>query len=250
MTDADEFFQQESAPLEDNGNLAEEPCCDEDHIQNPSDSDIDSDREDKMAGSLAEDARSCAEDPITIASFEETSAESIAEDNSTDVFLEQILETLERLEGLFSAKIDRSEYELETLKKQSEEIQEYKSDLYASILTPVLKPLSRMHSYMKRALLKAQADDADSIAIDEFEFAFEDLTEVIEDNGVEIRTYEAGCPFESSCMKITSQVEVSDQEMNKTVSLVSSDAYIFKSGVLEKARTVVNVYSSEQSSSG
>ncbi len=162
--------------------------------------------------------------------------------------LDQILESLNNLESMFAAKIDRSEYELETLKKQSEEIQGYKADLHASILMPVLKPLARMHSYMKRAISKAEAENADSVSLDEFEFAFDDLTEVIEDNGVEVRVFEDGCPFESNCMKITSQVDVADPEKNKTVNSASSDAYIFKNTVLEKARTVVNVYSNGQSS--
>lgn len=53
--------------------------------------------------------------------------------------------------------------------------------------------------------------------------------------------------FESNYMKISGQNKVVEPEKNKTVSVVSSDAYIFKNTVLEKARTVVNVYSDEQS---
>lgn len=170
-------------------------------------------------------------------------------DDPIDKALEQIVEALNNLEQLFTAKIDRSEYELETLKKQSEEIQEYKADLYVSMLTPVLKPLARTHAHMKRAILKAQANEADTIPLVEVEFTLDDLSELIEDAGVEIRTFDEGDPFEVNAMKITGQTQVMEPEKNKTVNSVSSDAYIFKNTVLEKARTIVNVYSEDQAPS-
>lgn len=201
-----------------------------------------------------EAAAELSTDDINTRPFESISDsnESIPEDknddqSSWDGATEQIIEMLNKLEGMFAAKIDRSEYELETLKKQSEEIQEYKADLYASILASVLRPLVKTHAYMKRAILKTQASGADSIPLDEFEFAYDDVNDVIEDSGVEIRSFEKGDLFESNYMKISGQNKVVEPEKNKTVSVVSSDAYIFKNTVLEKARTVVNVYSDEQS---
>lgn len=247
MTDEEVLSTQDGTAPRGEESPFEDSLLKEDSSQGSSDSLVGSEPENILIESPSDD---CGFGPETYASCNpigDDFADEGSDSRSTDAMLEQILETLHRLEGAFAAKIDRSEYELETLKKQSEEIQEYKADLYASILAPVLRPLVKTHAYMKRAILKTQASGADSIPLNEFEFAYDDVNDVIEDSGVEIRSFEKGDLFESSYMKISGQNKVAEPEKNKTVSVVSSDAYIFKNTVLEKARTVVNVYSDEQS---
>lgn len=241
---------QENTSSVDEESASEELLSEEHANQCELNSDIDLSRDDEgIDDSYADGYAPCVEEPVSCDSTENDFATKDDVNRPADTTMEQVFETLHRLETMFAAKIDRSEYELEALKKQSEEIQEYKADLYASILTPVLKPLARTHAFMKRAISKACAGNADSVALDEFEFAFDDLSEVIEDCGVEVRTFEEGSSFEASVMKITGQNKVADPEKNKTVSSASTDAYVFKDTVLEKARTIVNVYSEEQSSS-
>lgn len=244
MTETDVSFSENNASSQENGELLEDALLNEAQAQNaPNYSDgFDQENEVIHEPLSNNDGLSSIE---SILCDSEKDGEENSSCHSVDIALEQILEKLNDLDRMFTAKIDRSEYELETLKKQSEEMQEYKADLHASILAPVLKPLARTHAFMKRAITKAHSENTDSIPLAEFEFAFDDLSEVIEDSGVEVRSFEEGSPFEANLMKITGQNKVSEADKNKTVNSATSDAYILKGTVLEKARTIVNVFSDE-----
>lgn len=144
-----------------------------------------------------------------------------------DVTLDDVEARLAVLEGLFRAKIDRTEYEVETLRKQSDEMQGYRNDLFAKVMHPLLREVARIHSGIKQVL--AHADDSELIGAVAVEAYVDDLADLLSDYGIEEYAPEPGSSFVSGLCKIASKQETSDEALIGTIAELKSPGYMLES---------------------
>lgn len=158
--------------------------------------------------------------------------------------LDAIEATLAELAGLFRAKIDRSEYELETLRRQSDEIQEYRADLYGKLTLPLLQGIIQVHAgMMKTAERFARTEDGQegAVPISTVEIFCEELEDLLGDNGVERFAVATGDAFVSGDMRIIGKVTTADEALVGTVADTASDGYRLGAKVIAPARVKVHV---------
>lgn len=138
MTGQDPFITDSNSTSIDCENVTDEYCETDGFKQNAQDPENSFEQDNVVITDDAlrkpmQDDEACIEEAPSDVQVEAAPVNESGDNQEKDKVFKQVLETLTRLEDMFTAKIDRSEYELETLKRQSEEIQEYKLDLYASI---------------------------------------------------------------------------------------------------------------------
>lgn len=145
-----------------------------------------------------------------------------------DALLDDVTARIAMLEELFRTKIDRTEYEVETLRKQSEEIQEYRTDLYAKLTHPLLREVARIRAGMMQALKSVDAEGLVCASV--IEAYADDLADVLLDYGIEDYVPEPGDKFVSGICKIAGKQETDDLALVGTIVETKAQGYRMQSG--------------------
>ena len=158
--------------------------------------------------------------------------------------LDAIEAALAELARLFRTKIDRSEYELETLRKQSDEIQEYRADLYGKLTLPLLQGIVQVHAGMMKTVERfahMEDDREGAVPISTVEVFCEELEDLLSDNGVERFSVAPGDAFVSGDMRIIGKVATTDEALIGTIAAAASDGYRLNGKSIAPARVKVHV---------
>lgn len=180
---------------------------------------------------------------------EEAIGDNLAErDQTTDdegpVTLDDVMDRIGGLEDLFKSKISRSGYEEQVLKRYSDEIHEYKSDLYKKITLPLLKEIIAVRdaacSMLERA--RSEATTGATIGIDSVEFICDMLETALDNYGVTVRHSEIGEIPEKGTDRPIGRVKTATREEHGTIAVVMNDAYLMDGKCIAPAKVKVFAY--------
>ena len=115
-------------------------------------------------------------------------------DDAEQITLDDVVDRISSLEELFKSKISRSEYEEQVLKRYSDEIHEYKSDLYKKITLPLIKEIIGVRDATCAILERARNEESagTTVGIDSVEFICDMLETALDNYGVTVRRPEVG----------------------------------------------------------
>lgn len=203
----------------------------------------------ETAGVTAADmpAQETAPQPSSEASEDEDSpvSEGDMEGHTTGTLrifraLENLEEVVHQLSQQFAKKIDRTEYEMAALERQTKEIERYRDDLYGQIVTPLLLKIIEVADKAQLTVSYAQASgeklDAKDLAV-----YVDMLREILGDYRVAPLTPEVGDRFASTSCRILNRVPTGDKSLHKTIAEVVNGGYELNGRTISPA--AVRVYS-------
>lgn len=203
--------------------------------------------EEKASAEEADERNGACEEAT--ATNEEAIGESLTERDQTaaderQVTLDDVMDRIGGLENLFKLKITRSEYEAQVLKRYSDEIHEYKSDLYKKITLPLLKEIIAVRDAACSMVERAHNEAATGAAfgIDSLEFICDMLESALDNYGVIVRHPEIGEIPHKGTDRPIARVETSTHEEHGTIAAVMNDAYLMDGKCIVPAKVKVFVY--------
>lgn len=170
-------------------------------------------------------------------------SESAEEDQAVLDALTGLEEKMDALTSLFKAKIEHSEYELEVARRYSEELQEYRNDLYQSIIDPLLRKVVTLAAGMAKAEEMAARREEDVVSLDSFALYREELEELLADYDIETYVPSEGDEFVSGEHKIASKgIPTTDETKARCIAAVKSKGYKSPTQVYAPAKVSVFIY--------
>lgn len=155
--------------------------------------------------------------------------------------LDQLAGEVRDLQGMFATKILRSESEAQINARLHGELQNYKADVYAKLLKPVLHDLITVREHILRLAAKqrSQPPEDQRVSLDTFASFADDLGQILEENDVEIHHSEPGSTFVPGLQQIVAKIDSDDPDAHRTIASVSGDGYSFQNRPLAPQRVTV-----------
>lgn len=158
--------------------------------------------------------------------------------------LRRLAEGLEGLGTQFAEKLRHVAHEEKVVDRLHAELQQYKGDLYAQLLRPLLLELVRIRDSMVRRVQRLQALPAEeqSVSLQEFESYAQDIGLLLENNEVEIYAAQVGQPFAPQRQRATQRMPTGHKALHGVVESTVSDGYLYGQRVLAPAQVAVYQY--------
>lgn len=163
------------------------------------------------------------------------------EDDAEQATLDYVVKRIDSLEDLFRSKISRSEYEEQVLKRYSDEIHEYKSDLYKKITLPLIKEIIGVRDATCSILERAH-DNETGVSIDSVEFICDMLETALDNFGVSVQRPEIGGLPEKGTQRPIGRVKTAIREDHGAIAAVMNDAYLMDGKCVSPAKVKVFAY--------
>lgn len=157
--------------------------------------------------------------------------------------LSSVEERLGGLSELFDGKIARNEHEIATMKRMSEEVQEYRDGLYEKLTLPLIRDLVDARDALGSICDRyAQSPEAADV-IAEVEVCRSMLADRLARQSVEVVASSPGDEFLSFKHKIVGKVGTDDPDLQGRLAEVSGDSYRLGESYISPA--LVKVYALE-----
>lgn len=159
--------------------------------------------------------------------------------------LEHVSEQVEQLAKQFEERFLYDEKQEKIMDQMHAELQNYRNDLYASLIKPILIDIIEVVDNIRKAGItyaakgKEQAEAA--FVITDF---IEDLHYILSNYGVDIYKATAGEPFIPVRQRILSTIATNNLELNGKVSESMGFGYFYKGKVLWPEKVTVYKYQS------
>lgn len=183
---------------------------------------------------------------FTVADGELTSDDSLkveqAESCTDQATLHEVVKRIDDLESLFRAKISRSEYEEQVLKRYSDEIHEYRGDLYKKITLPLIKEIIGVRDAACSMVEQAHIKEETTVDIDSVEFICDMLETALGSYGVTVRRPEVGRELEKGLERPVGRVKTATIDEHGTIADFMNDSYLMDGKCISPAKVKVFVY--------
>ncbi len=162
---------------------------------------------------------------------------------NTEETLYIVLQQIEQLHKKFDSKIQKSETQDILVKKLYAEVQEYKKDLYSTMMKPLLMEFIQMRNNILKMGLSLEKKDKNAvISVKDFlSFAY-DIEDVLENYNIEIFSSNFGEEFDPRRQKVLKKQVTDDENLHKKIAKSVSDGYIYGSRIMVKEAVVVYAY--------
>lgn len=161
--------------------------------------------------------------------------------SSSDDVQDEVLEAVEKLDGRlaslegllgelsekFESKISRNSHEAAVLKGMSDEMQEYRDDLYSKLTLPLVRDIIEVREALRGALARYEGADepcGDTLA-EEVKVCCSMLADSLGRNAVEIVPSSEGDDFVSFKHKIVGKVHTDKKSKHGKLAEVAGDSY-------------------------
>ncbi len=156
----------------------------------------------------------------------------------------ELLSTVEQqignLSSQFESKIARNEHEVATMKRMSDEVQQYRDDLYAKLTLPLIRDMIEARDALGSICQRYAHDPDKADVISEINVCRSMLADRLGRQSVEVVTSSEGDEFLSFRHKIVGKVHTSDPSLQGRIAEVSGDSYRLGDQYLSPA--MVKVY--------
>ncbi len=174
-----------------------------------------------------------------------TSPENREEKDEVEKKLGRISEHLEQLTKDFEERFLYDEKQEKIIDQMHGELQNYRNDLYASLVKPVLIDIIEVVDNIRKAGVTYGAKGVNEAAAAGIIMDFiEDLHYILTNYGVDIYKATAGDPFIPVRQRILSTVATNNLELNGKVSESMGFGYFYKGKVLWPEKVTVYKYQS------
>lgn len=205
-------------------------------------------------GSTAETSPADADEPVSDAAADgdvEPSACPSAEEEDLDQASEpSIADVVERLDVLseqFKSRIARSEYEDQMLKRYSDEIHEYRADLFKKITLPLIKEIIGVRDAACAMIERASDQDASrTSSIDSIAFLRDMLETALDNYGVTVHESQIGALPVKGADRPIGRVKTADSAAHGTIAAVLNDAYFMDGKCISPAKVKVFAFESPE----
>lgn len=157
--------------------------------------------------------------------------------------LSKLGEDMAELKGMFSDRIARTDYETATMKKLSDEVQDYREDLYRKLTLPFMKDLIEIRNALMSTAEGAKAKGEETVPLSVIEMFGNMVRDSLESHGVRTIEPAKGEKLDAACHKTIGRVPTADVDLQGTVVSCSSDCYMLGEDCLSPA--LVTVYCRE-----
>lgn len=155
---------------------------------------------------------------------------------------------LAELSKLFDNRIMHAEHEEKVIDRMHKELQQYKQDLYAQILRPVLLDIATTRDSILTTAARRTANGQTEIPANLFSsYAEGDLYDILEKNEVEIYHSKPGTAFDALRQRAIHKTPTQDAALHGKIASSFSGGYLYHNRVLSPEKVSVYVF---QASSG
>lgn len=199
-----------------------------------------------------------AEDPLRaisqqlsqLASLQKTLEGAVTDQQNTVAMLCERITGIEGqmtdLSHQFDSKVSRNEYEATILKNMSDEIQQYRDDLYEKLTLPLIRELIEVRNAI--GFIQSRHGGANStkpsIAPAELGAVRDMLSDSLARNDVQVEGSKRGDPVLSFKHRIVGEVPTNDEALHGTVAAAANDSY--RKGEKYISPAMVKVYVPEK----
>ena len=162
---------------------------------------------------------------------------------SINTVVDRLLTVEQRLNDLssqFEGKIARNEHEIATMKRMSDEVQEYRDGLYAKLTMPLIRDLIEIRDALGGICQRYAQDSEKAEIVSEVNVCRNMIADRLGRQSVEIISSAEGDEFLSFKHKIVGKVHTSDPNLQGRIAEVSGDSYRLGDQYLSPA--MVKVY--------
>lgn len=160
-----------------------------------------------------------------------------------------IEEKIDVLSESFQTRIARSDYEDRMLKQYSDEIQQYRSDLYKKITLPLVKELIELRDMMSSSIKREYEKDPDctSVSINLIETYRDMIESSLSGYGVEPCSPEIGDELTPGVTRTVGKVKTGDESLHGRLAAVMNDGYLMDGKCISPAKVKVFTFDKELS---
>ncbi len=157
---------------------------------------------------------------------------------------EAILEKLEALDKLFTARIMHTDHEEKIVDQMHKELQKYKEDMYSQLVRPILMDVIEVRDSIMRmaATYLAKPEGEQSIPNKTFSDYAYDLQDILEKNSVEIYRSKSGDDFTPLKQRVVKKVATSDETLHGKVADSLSCGYSYNGRTISAEKITVYFY--------
>ena len=162
---------------------------------------------------------------------------------SMSAVVDRLLKVEQRLGDLsaqFEGKIARSEHEVATMKRMSDEVQEYRDGLYAKLTMPLIRDLIEIRDALGGICQRYAQDPDKAEIVSEIDVCRSMIADRLGRQSVEVVSSAEGDEFLSFKHKVVGKVHTSDPNLQGRIAEVSGDSY--RLGDQYLAPAMVKVY--------
>ena len=162
---------------------------------------------------------------------------------SMSAVVDRLLKVEQRLGDLsaqFEGKIARSEHEVATMKRMSDEVQEYRDGLYAKLTMPLIRDLIEIRDALGGICQRYTQDPDKAEIVSEIDVCRSMIADRLGRQSVEVVSSAEGDEFLSFKHKVVGKVHTSDPNLQGRIAEVSGDSY--RLGDQYLAPAMVKVY--------
>ena len=165
--------------------------------------------------------------------------------------LEQLLQQnrdmtarLESMEELFRKRIAYTDHEEKVGDRMHKELQRYRDDLYFKLIKPILVDVLEMRDSILRtaAIYGEKPAEQQVIPLKTFANYAYDLQEILEKNGIEIFSSEAGGDYVALRQRVVKKIPTQDPSLHGKVAQVLTEGYLNGDKVLSPEKVAVYIY--------
>lgn len=171
-----------------------------------------------------------------------------AQVNALSVAVQELSDRLTELAKLFDNRIMHAEHEEKVIDRMHKELQQYKQDLYAQILRPVLLDIAATRDSILTTVAQRTANGQTEIPASIFSTYTEgDLYDILEKNEVEVYHSKPGAAFDALRQRAIHKTPTQDAALHGKIASSFSSGYLYRNRVLSPEKVSVYVF---QASSG
>ena len=176
----------------------------------------------------------------------------LAESSSgTPDWTEEIASRLTKLEELFSQRIAHTDFEENSRQIMHKELEAYKSDMYASLLKPLLMDVIEVREdiFKTTARYESKPEEEQVLPLSKFmEYATMDLASLLEKYDVEDWQSNPGDDFRPGRQKGQKKVPTNEKNLHGKIAKSLSRGYLCKGKVIRPERVSLYVYEAPEES--
>lgn len=186
-------------------------------------------------------------DPAQAEVTSEAAEDASPKDTEHDALLQAMEAVQSRLDALgsrFEQRILYTEHEEKVVDRMHGELQEYKQDLYAKLVRPILLDIIEIRDSLQRvsAAYRSKPEGEQAVPLNTFAGYADELQDLLERNEIEVYRSEAGEAFVPVRHKAVKKVITNEAQLHGTVVTSFGSGYSYGGKVISGEKIAVYCY--------
>ena len=206
----------------------------------------------------AQTAQTGTEDTKAPCPLEDTDCgkdEADTDESDGNLLLKSILELgekMDRMNLLFTQKIQRTAHEEKIVDRMHAELQKYKDDMYAQLVRPILLDIIEIRESIRRvsASYASKPEEERAVPLKTFSDYTYDLQDILEKNNISIFDSQEGDDFNALKNRAIKKITTSQERLHGKVAESLGSGYEYMGKTISPEKVAVYIYQKSENTEG